>query len=495
MTSPGALETATAVLQRARELAEVDWDSLDGPDAVATAAELGRLKAIIDGALVAVAERLEETGGADALGWASTKDFLTHVLGGRKGAGATVVRVATEDRPAARGPRRARRPVRSRSPRPGVIGGRVATLPQVPELREQAAAKMLDLVADHGYDATDLDHAFPDVVRELDPDGSLLSADLDKDKAERGAHHARFLSGTADTLGGVRIKGYSTVEEWELVKSVLMPLSAPVVTEPGACGGDAPTRPGYELDEHGHLVGRRCPDPGCGHTGKDPRDHGVRMWDALVEACRRLQATDSVPHAHGTTARITVTIPLQQLLDQPDGHLHDGGHLPSGDRLSVAAVRRLACDAEIIPAVLGTEGQVLDVGRSQRLVTTGIWNALVLRDRHCAFPGCTRLPIACDAHHIQSTGPTADPPASTTWSCSAGSTTRSPTRPPGRSRSTPDHADRCGSHHPRSTSATDSPTARPDHDHPSSPEPATSQQVRHREPVRPVHLVGQSEAL
>ena len=189
------------------------------------------------------------------------------------------------------------------------------------------------------------------------------------------------------------------MEEWELVKSVLMPLSAPVLTEPGACGGDPDQR--FELDENGHQVGRGCPAPGCAHTGKDPRDHGARIWDALVEACRRLQATDSVPHAHGTSARITVTIGLQQLLDQPDGHLHDGGHLPSGDRLSVAAVRRLACDAEIIPAVLGSEGQVLDVGRSQRLVTTGIWNALVLRDRHCAFPGCTRLPIACDAHHIR----------------------------------------------------------------------------------------------
>ena len=109
---------------------------------------------------------------------------------------------------------------------------------------------MLGLVADHGYDATDLDRAFPAVVRELDPDGTLLSTDLDKDRAERGAHHARFFSGTPDTLGGVRIKGYSTVEEWELVKSVLMPLSAPVVTEPGACGGD-PARQ-FELDEHGH---------------------------------------------------------------------------------------------------------------------------------------------------------------------------------------------------------------------------------------------------
>ena len=34
-------------------------------------------------------------------------------------------------------------------------------------------------------------------------------------------------------------------------------------------------------------------------------------------------------------------------------------------------------------------------------MTPGIWLALVARDRHCAFPGCTRMPIACDAHHVQ----------------------------------------------------------------------------------------------
>ncbi|HWJ68354.1 MAG TPA: DUF222 domain-containing protein, partial [Nocardioides sp.] len=72
----------------------------------------------------------------------------------------------------------------------------------------------------------------------------------------------------------------------------------------------------------------------------------------------------------------------------------------TGTRLSAHAVRRLACDAEIIPAVLGTHGQPLDVGRSQRLVTPAIWTALVIRDRHCAFPGCTRMPLACDAHHV-----------------------------------------------------------------------------------------------
>jgi hypothetical protein len=50
--------------------------------------------------------------------------------------------------------------------------------------------------------------------------------------------------------------------------------------------------------------------------------------------------------------------------------------------------------------VLGSRSEVLDVGRSHRLVTPGLWRALVVRDQHCAFPGCRRPPLACDAHHI-----------------------------------------------------------------------------------------------
>ncbi len=84
---------------------------------------------------------------------------------------------------------------------------------------------------------------------------------------------------------------------------------------------------------------------------------------------------------------------------QTDTGIRVGG-LVGGLPLSVAAVRRLACDAEILPAVLGAHGQVLDLGRSQRLVSTGLWHALVLRDGRCTFPGCGRLPVACDAHHI-----------------------------------------------------------------------------------------------
>jgi hypothetical protein len=49
-------------------------------------------------------------------------------------------------------------------------------------------------------------------------------------------------------------------------------------------------------------------------------------------------------------------------------------------------VRRLACDAQVVPLVLGSAGQVLDAGRSRRLATGPLRRALVVRDRGCAFP-------------------------------------------------------------------------------------------------------------
>jgi hypothetical protein len=392
MTSLGTLDAAAA------ELAHVPWDDLGGSDALAVTLALGKLKAVVEGALVAVADRLEATGAAEAVGWASTKDFLTHVLGGRKGTGGGIVRVAerTRDLPAVREALVAGAISLAQA---GVISRRVTTLPRVPELRDAAADKMLTRIAERGLDATDLDQCFPDVVRELDPDGKLLGSELSKEREERGAHQSRHLSLTPDTLGGVWIKAYGTPEDVEILKNTLMPLAAPVTTEPGACGGD-PDNISNRDPQTGRRISAGCPTIGsgtsCAHDGKDPRDHGVRMWDALIEACRRLQATDTLPQAHGTTARMTVTMSLEDLRAQ----LERDGLLPSGERISAAAARRLACDAEIIPAVLGSNSQVLDVGRTQRLVTVGIWNALVLRDRHCAFPGCNRLPIACDAHHI-----------------------------------------------------------------------------------------------
>jgi len=130
-----------------------------------------------------------------------------------------------------------------------------------------------------------------------------------------------------------------------------------------------------------------CLIPGCSHDGRDPRDHGTRLFDALLEACRRLQGADLLPDCHGTTPRVTVTVDYEDLRDQTRF-----GTTETSEEHSASTVRRMCCDADIIPVVLGTNSEVLDAGRSQRLVTAAIWKALVARDRHCRFPNCTRPP-------------------------------------------------------------------------------------------------------
>ena len=74
--------------------------------------------------------------------------------------------------------------------------------------------------------------------------------------------------------------------------------------------------------------------------------------------------------------------------------------LDDGGGITAEAARRIACDATILPAVLGGRGQVLDLGRSRRLFGGPIRRALVLRDGGCAFPGCDRPARWCDGHHI-----------------------------------------------------------------------------------------------
>jgi hypothetical protein len=69
--------------------------------------------------------------------------------------------------------------------------------------------------------------------------------------------------------------------------------------------------------------------------------------------------------------------------------------------ISAAEARIHACDCKLIPAVLGSKSELLDLGRQHRLVSTSLRRALYLRDRGCAFPGCHRPPRHCQGHHIR----------------------------------------------------------------------------------------------
>lgn len=101
-----------------------------------------------------------------------------------------------------------------------------------------------------------------------------------------------------------------------------------------------------------------------------------------------------------SSTALYVTIGLQSLLTGI-GAGEVIGSRAAGTFLSPAQVRGLACDAEIIPTVLGSQSQILDQGRATRLFDPAQRRALWHRDRGCTYPGCSAPPTWTRAHHIR----------------------------------------------------------------------------------------------
>ncbi|MGS0687608.1 DUF222 domain-containing protein [Nakamurella sp. GG22] len=136
----------------------------------------------------------------------------------------------------------------------------------------------------------------------------------------------------------------------------------------------------------------------------DPRPAATRRGHALLEVLRRYLDLGDAPTQGSERPHITVTMTLDDLRAAPGGDRALGaggmGLLDFGGPITGAQARTLACDAMIVPAVLGSPSQVLDVGSASRLFPIAIRRALVLRDKGCAFPGCDRPPAWTDAHHV-----------------------------------------------------------------------------------------------
>jgi hypothetical protein len=370
--APGVPEGPAGVLAGAREqvagLVEVLWAAKSPEELLAANAELERLRSTLAAVQARVATEIEATDAQKVDGWASAADYLTGTAGAYRGHGNRLLRT---DRDLC-GPLAATLAALSAgeiSPEHArVIALTVHKLPVDAELREVAEKWLLEQAAT--LIASELKDAGEKLLEVLDPDGSARRDEAALDRLERAAHLDRHLSITNDGQGGVRLRGRGSVEDAAVLKAALAPLSAP--------------------EPHND-------DPTCGQDGKDPRDHGTRTWDALVALAQRGLDSEQLPASHGMKPRIIVTIDLDNLKAGLGT-----GILETGDRLSGWAVRKLACDADLIPGVLGSKGEILDVGRAHRLVTAALFTALILRDKHCAFPGCRRPPIACDAHHIVS---------------------------------------------------------------------------------------------
>jgi hypothetical protein len=198
------------------------------------------------------------------------------------------------------------------------------------------------------------------------------------EEREQRAHHRREVRLSEAADGSTRLSGRLDAESAAMVRAALDPLAAP------------------------------CP---AADGSQDPRTAGQRTADALVELARRACTTGGLPVGHGVRPHLAVIVSLDSLLTRASGQGRAGalgrcgastapGELGWGGPISAEAVRRIGCDAGITRVITGPASVPLDVGREQRTVTAGQWAALVVRDRGCAFPGCTRPAEWCIAHHI-----------------------------------------------------------------------------------------------
>jgi hypothetical protein len=348
-------------------LARYDWAAEADLDLVSVVEALQGVRAVVRGVEARLLAEIDARGVAhEKLSWGSTAEWYTHLAGVRRGQGKQIVDHATELVANRQATLNALTEGLVSPEQADVLLNAVDRLPGDNELRDSVEGEMLDEAS--RVTATELARHGRSVIETIDPERTARTLEAQLAREDRVAHQRRFLAITDDGSGGVVVKGRGSLEDAAVLRAAILPMTAPVPeVDPETCQ-DLPDR----------------------------RDFGVRMWDALVQVAQHALDTDLPPESHGARPRVTVSVGLEALR----GALFERGRTDDGLDVSPEAARRMACDADIVPMVLGTDGEVLDVGRTRRLVTAPLWRALVERDRQCAFPGCTRPPVMCHAHHV-----------------------------------------------------------------------------------------------
>ncbi|MEU4244616.1 DUF222 domain-containing protein [Actinoplanes sp. NPDC026619] len=295
------------------------------------------------------------------------------------------------------------------------------------------AQSVADLPADAGVDAlAKAETMLISYATQFDPAtlgrfGARILSHVDPEAADRHDEEAlrrqdeRAQRGRGFTLsplgdGRVRLSGWLDTMGAAIVNAALDPLCHP---GRDASDAEAEVEPGSEAGVDSSL----------------DRTPAQRRADALVDVCNRVLRGGELPTSGGDAAQVVVTIPIDALRTMPleaaasAGSASFAGKAPGRSRgpargssggvngsldndapISATEARLMACDAQIIPSVLGTDGQVLDIGRARRLFVGPIRRALNLRDRGCVFPSCDRPVSWSEGHHIKSWadgGPTA----------------------------------------------------------------------------------------
>ncbi len=133
----------------------------------------------------------------------------------------------------------------------------------------------------------------------------------------------------------------------------------------------------------------------------DKRSAWQRQHDALGSLSARLLSNGGLGTTHAVRPQIVVHVPLAAALAAPGtpgippAWLQD-----SRTPLPTCLLDRLACDSDLMHAVLRADGEVLHFGRAKRLFEGPQRRAMEARDGHCRYPGCTAPPSHCEGHHL-----------------------------------------------------------------------------------------------
>lgn len=139
---------------------------------------------------------------------------------------------------------------------------------------------------------------------------------------------------------------------------------------------------------------------------KRPEYDGQRLDQVAATAFMRLVTSKRA----AATPPVNVGVLIDLTTITSGRHAETTCEYSDGTPMPIETARRLACDANIIPMVLGGEAQPLDVGRAKRHATPAQRTALRSMHRTCAVGECEREFDDCEVHHLaewdQHHGPT-----------------------------------------------------------------------------------------
>lgn len=249
----------------------------------------------------------------------------------------------------------------------------------------------------------------------------MLSPAKDLAADDERARSARSLTSHTDASGLTRYKLVLDAEGAAIIDAAVAGLSKPVKGPDGERDPRSPAR--RRADALVTVVGRGVSSPGeVGTSDKAQVMVTISMASLLTVTdgtCGVCGASRPGGAFGPTGVPFSDTHPFGHRADLGDrgdapgpkgvglgaggvaGGGHAGGVTASGAVLSPASVRKLACEAGIIPVMLGGDGEPLELGRATRFFTPGQKRLLWLRDGGCTFPGCTMPAHWTDAHHVQ----------------------------------------------------------------------------------------------